>query len=264
MPTRSWRWPCSSHSRSSTASSSRVSASSASGTTGVGVDVIAAPIVVGLGQAERLLGDEVEDHLAAHRRDAQQPHHAPQVGEAVLGRQAVAAVGLDRGVERVQPGLGGRVLRHVGGLARGDAVVAVVVHPRGLRGHEAGELDLDLGGGERVRDALVASDRRAPHLALVRVRGGPVERVAADAGADRRAHDALGVQPDEHLAQPFVLVAEQPVGGHHDVVEEQRVLLLRRADLHRDQRAFEPGRVGVDDEERELARARSRGRCRSG
>jgi hypothetical protein len=31
----------------------------------------------------------VEDHLAAHRRDAKQAGHAPQVGDAVLGRHAV-------------------------------------------------------------------------------------------------------------------------------------------------------------------------------
>ena len=104
----------------------------------------------------------------AMRRSRTMPHRSAR---PYSRRHAVAAVGLDRGVERVQAGLGGRVLRHVGGLARGDAVVGVVVHPRRLRRHQARELDLDLRDRERVRDALVAADRHAPHLALVRVRG---------------------------------------------------------------------------------------------
>ena len=38
--------------------------------------------------------------------------------------------------------------------------------------------------------------------------------------------DALGVEADEHLAQAVALDAEQPVGRHLDVVEEQLELLL--------------------------------------
>ncbi len=63
--------------------------------------------------------------------------------------------------------------------------------------------------------------------------------------------NALRVQPEEHLAQAFVLLADQAIGRHFDVVEEQLELLLRRADLDRDERALEPGRVGVDDEQRQ-------------
>ena len=196
------------------------------------------------GQAERLLRDEVQDHLAAHRRDAQQPEQAPEVGEAVLRRHAVAAVGLDRGVETVQPGFGRRVLRHVRGLAGGGRIGVVVVEPRGLRDHQARQLELDLGGGERVRDALVLPDRHVPHRALARVLRRAVERVATEPGADRGAGDALGVQAREHLAQTFVLVAEQPVARNLHVVEEELELLLGRGDLDGDQRAFEPGLSG--------------------
>ena len=39
---------------------------------------------VRLGQPQRVLGHEVEDHLAADRRDPEEPGHAPQVGQAVL------------------------------------------------------------------------------------------------------------------------------------------------------------------------------------
>src|SRR4051812_18297692 len=61
---------------------------------------------VRLREAEGLLRDEVEDHLVAHRRDAQQPHETPEIGEAVLRGHAVAAVGLDGSVEAVRARLG--------------------------------------------------------------------------------------------------------------------------------------------------------------
>src|SRR4051794_30721899 len=65
---------------------------------------------VRLGQSERLLRDEVQDHLAADRRDAEQAQQSPEVGKAVLRCHAVAAMGLYRGVERGEPGVGGREL----------------------------------------------------------------------------------------------------------------------------------------------------------
>ena len=86
----------------------------------------------------------------------------------------------------------------------------------------------------------------------LRVRRRAVERVPADPGADRRPGDALGVQPEEDLAQAVTLGADEAVGADLDVVEEQLELLLGRADLHRDERALEPGRVGVDDQDRQL------------
>src|SRR5436853_406540 len=49
---------------------------------------------VRLREAQRLLGDEVQNHLAAHGGDAEQPKGAPEVGEPVLARHAVAAVRL--------------------------------------------------------------------------------------------------------------------------------------------------------------------------
>ena len=65
--------------------------------------------------------------------------------------------------------------------------------------------------------------------------------------------DPLRVQAEEHLAQAVVLGAEQAVGRHLDVVEEEEELLLGRADLHRDERALDSGRIGVDDEQRQAA-----------
>src|SRR5438093_699161 len=50
---------------------------------------------VRLGQPQAVLSHEVEDHLPADRRRAEQTGQAVEGGQAVLGGQAVAAVGLD-------------------------------------------------------------------------------------------------------------------------------------------------------------------------
>ena len=50
-------------------------------------------------QPERVLGDVVEDHLARDRGGAEQADAPVEVGEPVLEREAVAAVGLDRLVD---------------------------------------------------------------------------------------------------------------------------------------------------------------------
>jgi hypothetical protein len=42
-----------------------------------------------------MLGDEVEDHLAADGNGAEDPHRAPEVDDVVLGRERIAAIGLD-------------------------------------------------------------------------------------------------------------------------------------------------------------------------
>src|SRR5690348_7933057 len=66
-----------------------------------------ATLLVGLREAEAVLADEVEHHLAADRRDPAQPHGRDQRAEAVLGGEAVAAVGLDGLVGRPDGDLGG-------------------------------------------------------------------------------------------------------------------------------------------------------------
>ena len=211
---------------------------------------------VALREAERLVGDEVEDHLAAHRRDAQQPHDAPQVGDAVLGGHAVAAERLDRRVEAVRGCLGGCVLRHVGGLARGGAVRRVVVEPRGALGHQPRKLELDLRGrraGARCPGARRSG--RRPRPAAPWRRRGDAEHVAPDAVAERRAHDPLGVEAVEDDAQPVALVAEQAVAPTSTSSKNREELLVGQRDLDGDERRREPRRVGVDDEEAEPAAA---------
>src|SRR3954454_3928529 len=146
----------------------------ASETRGSGEAVIRRTSLVGAGQAQAVLGDEVEDHLPVHRGDAQQPGQAPERDQAVLGGQAVAAVGLDRRVDGGQRRLGRGVLGHVAGLPRRQPEV---VRPGGLAGHQRGELGLDLGLGQRVADALVRADRGLPHLPRPGVVGRTVQRV---------------------------------------------------------------------------------------
>src|SRR4051812_35639914 len=123
-------------------------------------------------QAQAVLGNEVEDHLPVHRGDAQQPGQAPQRHQAVLGGQAVAAVGLDGRVDGGQRRLGRGVLGHVAGLAGGQPEV---VRPCGLAGHECGELGLDLRLGQGVADPLVRADRLLPDGAGAGVVRGAVE-----------------------------------------------------------------------------------------
>ena len=94
-------------------------------------------------------------------------------------------------------------------------------------------LDLDLRLGQDVRDALVGADRPVPDDAVVGVAGGLVQGVTADADAQRRAGDPLGVQAVEYLPEPVALGADEPVGVDPDVVEEEGELPLGEGDRYR-------------------------------
>jgi hypothetical protein len=139
-------------------------------------------------------------------------------------------VRLDRGVAGGQRGLGGSVLGHVRRLAGG---LAVVVLPGRPPGHQRGQFRLDLGLGQRVRDALVRADRYRPDLPVVRVAGRRGQHVPGDADAHGRAGDPFRVQAVEHLAEPVALGADQRPGLQVDVEvdtlpEEDRRRLRRR------------------------------------
>src|SRR6185312_5659129 len=95
------------------------------------------------GQAQRGLRDEVEHHLAAHRRDAGQTRDGDRRSDAVLLRQPVSAQRLHGLIDRASGGLAGGVLRDVCGFGRA-CVVAAVVQGRGLLHHQLGEFDLDV------------------------------------------------------------------------------------------------------------------------
>ena len=180
-------------------------------------------------------------------------------------RHAVAAVGLDGRRRAAQPGVGRRELRHVRGLARGDAVGAVVVQPGRLLGHQPGQLELDLGLGERMGDALVrpiGTPHTSRSLAYADAR---CERVAADRPCTaRRSMIRSGLSPANTWRRPSPSSPTQPVGGHLDVVEEQRELLLGARDLHRDLRAARARARRCRRRTGELGRARCARRSRCG
>src|SRR5213594_3062656 len=61
---------------------------------------------VALGQAQHVLGQVVENHLLRDRRDLVETHLAPEPLDVEFLRVAVAAVGLQRDVARLEAGLG--------------------------------------------------------------------------------------------------------------------------------------------------------------
>src|SRR5690606_27754729 len=107
---------------------------------------------VGPRQTQGGLCDEVEDHLAAHGRGAHESRDEPEVREPVLAGQAVAAVGLDRLVQSLEGRFRGEELGDVGRLT--DAGVSLVEEAGAVLRREPAGLDLHVGEGDRVRDAL--------------------------------------------------------------------------------------------------------------
>jgi hypothetical protein len=69
-----------------------------------------------------------------------------------------------------------------------------------------------------------------PDTSLSRVGGASLERQATDAGADRRAHDALGIEAIEYNPKTPVFAADQPLLLKLDVVKEQLPLLVSSTD----------------------------------
>ncbi len=127
---------------------------------------------------------------------------------------------------RANRDLGRGVLGHVGRLARAHVVAGVVQGGRLLH-HQPGLLELDLDLGQRVGQALMGADRLAPHRPLLGVLDRRVQRVPGQPDRAGRRHDPLGVEPGEQLGQRRVLLADQGVGRHPDVVEEEQELAVR-------------------------------------
>src|SRR5262245_19755048 len=78
---------------------------------------------VALGQPEHVLRDVIEDHLLRDRRDLVEAHLAPEPLDVEFLRVAVAAVGLQRDVARLEARLGRQEL---GGVRLRAARLAVV------------------------------------------------------------------------------------------------------------------------------------------
>jgi hypothetical protein len=79
--------------------------------------------------------------------------------------------------------------------------------------------------------------------------------MTADAYAHGRAGDAFGIQPVEHLSKATVLGADKATGRYADIVEVQRVLLLRDADAHRQTVLDQARRVGGHQNSESLSAA---------
>ncbi len=138
------------------------------------------------GQIQAVLCDKVQHHFSADRRGTEHAREKPQIREAVFPRKPVAAVSLNRLVECLQRGLGGREFGDVRGLTSGFSGIRELRRPGG---HQSAQLHVDIGFSERVRDTLVSADGRGPHAAFPCVAHGLVQGVPADAVADRRSRD---------------------------------------------------------------------------
>ena len=83
--------------------------------------------------------------------------------------------------------------------------------------------------------------------------GGLVEGVTGDAVALGGAHDPLGVEAGEDLAEAVVLGADEAPAGTRTSSKNSGVLLVGGEDLHGDDVRPMPGASVSDDEQRELA-----------
>src|SRR6185437_4584584 len=145
-------------------------------------------------QPEAVLGNMVQDHLAADRHGLEQPDELVHVGQRHLSGEAGAAVHLDRLVEAADGGVGGQELGHV--------AVLTGVRPRVIAGgrvtcHQPRSLKPNLGLRQRVCEALVSTDRYLPDPTLAGIGHGLVQRIAADTIADGGNDDPFGVHPVE-------------------------------------------------------------------
>ena len=137
-----------------------------------------------------MLADIIEDHFAIERRCLQETHQRVEVEDALFLREAVAAVSLQRRVDRRDPGVCRDELRHVGELA---GFTVLIEHPGGLERHQRCHLNPGARICERVLHALIGSDRHIlEDFALVRVG----ERAPAHSGRGRSRSTPPGCAPD--------------------------------------------------------------------
>src|SRR5581483_5367353 len=99
--------------------------------------------------------------------------------------------------------------------------------------------------------ALIGADGNiVEDLALLRVRDGAVQRIAAEAAADRTDEDPLGIETLEQDRKSPVDLADDVFGSEVDFVEEQLPLGFRRGNADRDVLLLDTLRLQVDDEQR--------------
>ena len=180
--------------------------------------------------------------------------------DPVLGAVAVRAVHLDREVRRAERRLGCVPLRERR-LAR--VPDALVLHPRGLEDEELRRLVAEDHLGEHVLDELVLPDRLTERLALACVLDRPLEARPDDAARSCSDGEAALVEAVHRDLEPLALLADQVLGGHLDVLEEELAgragpdaeLVLRLG-------RREAGRALLQDERRDALVLRGRVRLR--
>src|ERR1044072_7835740 len=128
--------------------------------------------LVALRQPQDALGHVAQDELLAHRRDARDQDLAQETFHVKLLGVAVAAMGEDGTLA----GLVGSARPEIlGGVGLGAALLAVVVEPGRLEGHQVGRLERHPALGQGMLDRLVLADRPAEHDALLGVLRGAGE-----------------------------------------------------------------------------------------
>src|SRR5262245_6862789 len=181
---------------------------------------------VALGQPEHVFRDVVEDHLLRHRRDLVEAHLAPEPLDVELLGIAVAAVGLEGDVARLEAGLG---CEELGGVRLGAAGPSVVEEPRRLHTHEPRRLELRPRERERMSDRLVLADRPVEDDALLGVLHGAIERGPPDADRLDPSEDALGVHRVEEMVEAPAHLADHVRLGDLEAVDEDLVGVDGRA-----------------------------------
>src|SRR3954454_6778519 len=131
---------------------------------------------------------------------------------------AVRAEDLDREVRGLERRLG-RMPLGEGGLAR--VALPLVLHPRRLHDEQLRGLVAEHHLRDHVLHELVATDRLPERLALPRVLDGPLQARTHDADAAGGGGDTALFERVHRDLEPVSLLADEVLGRHLDVLEEE-------------------------------------------
>ena len=152
------------------------------------------------------------------------------------------------GVDRLDAGVGGCELGHVGKFA---GLAALIEDPGRLERHQRRHLDVGARARQRMLQSLIGADRHiVEDPALADVVDRAVQRVAAETAADRTDQDPLRIEALEQDAEPLVDLADDIFRPQIDVVEEQLPLGFRRRNADRNVLFLKSLRLQIDDEQR--------------
>src|SRR3990172_4667837 len=202
------------------------------------------------GQTQDVLANVVEGHLPGDGHGAQHPDKRPHGDEVDIGAEAAAAVHLDGQIAGLGGGLRGGELRHVSIRGGGDLVTAIE-HLGGIASHERGQLQVCLGLGQGVLQALVGADGLIEHYPLPGVGHRFLQHELPQAYGHGGSADALRIEGVEQVAAALALLPHQVPTGHAHVVEIHGELGLRVQDAHLQRLERYPGRAPVHDEQGE-------------